>query len=359
MRSQTVDGRVPAGPQERVPSGARPDPEGVLRHLRGRQRLLVLTHTNPDPDSLASALALAHLVREVHGLDSTFAMNGRIMRAENQAMVEQLGIEATSLEELDLPTYDAVAVVDSQPGFGHTVIPEGRGVDIVIDHHESDRELGPVSTAVQDVRTDIGATSTILTHYLMIAGVEWNTDVATALVYGIRTDTAELSRNVSPWDQQAYEALLPHIDRRKLAAITRPKLPSEYFKVLREALNNVRIFDHVTICSLGRTHSPEMVAEVADLLLRRKGTEAVFVGGLVDNVYYVSVRTEIGTYDAWPLLRDALANEGSFGGHGSVAGGSVVLRDAGERTMKRLERRLERNILRLMGVESVTVHGLG
>jgi len=94
-----------------------------------------------------------------------------------------------------------------------------------------------------------------------------------------------------------------------------------------------------------------MVAEVADLLLRMEGVRAVFCGGLVGSSYYVSVRTELGM-DAWALLRAGMEGEnGSCGGHGSVAGGSIVLDTVEPRALRRLERRLERNVLRALGIE--------
>ncbi len=198
----------------------------------------------------------------------------------------------------------------------------------------------------------------LVATYLIDAGVAITADVATALVYGIKTDTADLSRNVSDVDQRAYEYLLPKVDRTKLATITQPALPTEYFSTLRKALENVRIFEKAVLCSLGKVSNPEMVAEVADLLVRMEEKQAVFCGGLVDNTYYVSVRTQVGGHHAWYLLRDALAGEGSFGGHGAVAGGSVPLPDSEPRTLKRLERRLEKNSLKSMGADGVTVSGL-
>ena len=332
----------------------------LLGVLDGRKRLLVLTHTNPDPDSLASAMGVRHLVAEKLGLRSDFGLCGRILRAENKEMVRSLAIDMVPVDELDVDDYDCFALVDTQPGFGHTKLPEGHAVDIVIDHHMPPEHPvdGPPPRFV-DVRTELGATSTLVTSYLMDAGVEVPTDIATGLFYGIKTDTADLSRNVTPLDERAYEFLNPRVDRAKLASITSPALPLEYYRMLRQALSNIRIFGDVVLCSLGRIKSPEMVAEVADLLLRLEGKRAVYCGGLVERTYYVSVRTEIGVRDAWYLIRDALNGEGSFGGHGTVAGGSVVMPDADPRTLKRLERRLEKNILRSMGVEGVTVSGLG
>ena len=128
---------------------------------------------------------------------------------------------------------------------------------------------------------------------------------------------------------------------------------------MRDALENVRIYDDLVLCSLGETHSPEMVAEVADLLLRMDVCQAAFCGGLVGDTYYVSVRTELDGKDAYTLIHDGLGGEGSFGGNGAVAGGCIVLPDACSRSVKRVERRLERNILRSMGRESATPSGLG
>jgi nanoRNase/pAp phosphatase (c-di-AMP/oligoRNAs hydrolase) len=333
--------------------------QALLSLLRGRRRLLILTHTNPDPDSLASALGLQLLARERADVESSIGLRGRIMRAENKEMVRVLGIQLMPVEGLDLDSFDCLALVDTQPGFGHTLLPEGRVIDIVLDHHVPvEGEVQLEGVAFVDIRASVGATSSLVATYLLNAGVTITTDVATALVYGIKTDTADLSRNVSDVDQRAYEQLLPKVDRTKLATITRPALPREYFSTLLQALTNIRIFGSAVLCSLGKVSNPEMVAEVADLLVRMEGKHAVFCGGLVDHTYYVSVRTQVGGHHAWYLLRDALGGEGSFGGHGSVAGGSVPLPDSEPRTLKRLERRLEKNILKSMGADGVTVSGL-
>lgn len=332
----------------------------LLGLLSSRKRLLVLTHNNPDPDSLASALGLQRLAWEKLRLPSRFGLSGRVMRAENRTMVTCLGLEMVPVEDLRIADYDCIAMVDTQPGFGHTTVPPGREVDLVIDHHvppETPLEVG--ADAFVDIRTDAGATSSMVTEYLMDLNVPVPADVATALFYGIKTDTADLARNASPLDQRAYDFLSSRVDRQKLAQITTPDLPLEYYRTLRDALNNMRVYDNVVLCSLGRIGSPEMVAEVADLMLRLEDKQAVFSGGLVGKTYYVSVRTDMRGRDAYELIRAALGGEGSFGGHGMVAGGCIELPDASARTLRRLERRLEKNILRCMNVAGVKVQGLG
>lgn len=328
--------------------------------LRRRKRLLVLTHNNPDPDSLGGAVGLQEFANLAAGIPSRLAITGKILRAENQAMVRELGLEMDRLEALQLADFDCVALVDTQPGFGHTFLPDGLAVDIVIDHHVcADAKVGPGDVGFYDVRPEIGATSSIVAGHLLEAGLQPSWQAATAMFYGIRTDTADLSRNVSDLDIAAYDFLSPRIDRKRLASITNPRLPVAYFQALKQALGKVRLYDGLTLCSLGRTSSAEMVAEVADMLLRMEGVQAVFCGGLVGTTYYVSVRTDIGI-DAWSLIRAGMEGEaGSCGGHGSVAGGSIQLEGADPRALRRLERRLERSVLRAMGAEGGNAAVLG
>ncbi|MBL8732441.1 MAG: DHH family phosphoesterase [Planctomycetes bacterium] len=328
--------------------------------LRSRRRLLVLTHNNPDPDSLGGAVGLQEFAHLAAGIDSKLAITGKVLRAENQAMVRELGIEMELLHNVRLADFDCFALVDTQPGFGHTFVPAGTDIDIVIDHHVcNDSKLHLTKVAFADVRPEIGATSSIVAGHLLRAGLEPSKEVATALMYGIKTDTADLSRNVSKLDLEASEFLSARMDRQKLAAITNPRLPVAYFQTLKDALSKVRLYDGLSLCSLGRTTSAEMVAEVADLLLRMEGVRAVFCGGLVGSSYYVSVRTEMGI-DAWSLIKAGMEGEaGSCGGHGSVAGGSIQLDVVDSRTLRRLERRLERNVLRAMGMSGSNAAILG
>jgi len=343
-----------------TPAPGRARTEALRKLLGARHRLLVLTHNNPDPDSLGGAVGLQEFARKAVGIESRLAITGKILRAENKAMVRELGIQMDQVEDIQLADFDCVALVDTQPGFGHTKVPPGLAVDIVLDHHvcpEASSNLRDVSFV--DVRDDVGATSSLVAGHLLEAGVRPSAEVATALAYGIKTDTADLSRNVSELDLRAYDFLFPFIDRQRLVAITSPRLPVAYFATLKDALTKVRMYDGVVLCSLGLTASAEMVAEVADLLLRMEATKAVFCGGLVGNNYHVSVRTEVGG-DAWRLIRASMEGEaGTCGGHGSVAGGSIAVETADARTLRRLERRLERNILKAMGVAGSNAAALG
>lgn len=331
--------------------------EELLRLLQGRSRILVLSHNSPDPDSMGAACGMRYLIEKALGIPTIFGYRGDIFRAENQEMVRSLGLGMVKAEELDMARFDGVVLVDTQPGFGHTVLPEGKAIDVVIDHHILPHG-SPTSGRYRDVRVDIGATCSIVTEYLMVLGLPIPARVATALLYGIRADTADLSRNTHPLDERAYMHLFELADRKALARISQPQLPVNYFRIFRKALNAVRIYGKVVLCSLGRCENPETVAELADLLLRLQDVEWVVTGGLYEETYYLSVRAKSYGRDAWALLHEALKGEGSFGGHGTVGGASIPVSDDSQRGLRRLERRLQNNILEVLGEQDSTAISL-
>ena len=330
-----------------------------LAALEGRRKVLVLSHNNPDPDSMGGVFGLRFLIEKALGIQTSFGFRGNIFRAENLEMVHSLGMGMVPACELDFRRFDGIVVVDTQPGFGHTVLPLDMPIDAVVDHHVSPKTASGFEPRFSDVRTDVGATCSIVTEYLMDLGYEVPPRVATALLYGIRTDTADLSRNTSDLDEQAYIHLIMRADRKTLARISRPSLPKEYFKTFRKAMNAVRVFGKAAVCSLGQTDNPEVVAELCDLLLRMEGIEWVVTGGLHEGTYYISVRAKCPGADAWKLLSQVMEGEkGSFGGHGTVGGASIPVGDDSTRSLRRIERRLMNRFLEVLGEKKAAATAL-
>ena len=142
-----------------------------LRLLAGTGPVLILTHDNPDPDSLASGKALATLFREAWGIPSRLVYSGLVARAENQAVLKRLTPEWEHSDLLpDLKEYTAVAQVDTQPGAGNNRLNTVQPRHIVIDHHFPLRDMIDTVTYA-DVRTDMGSTVTMLFQYLEAAGI--------------------------------------------------------------------------------------------------------------------------------------------------------------------------------------------
>ncbi|MBI5493834.1 MAG: DHH family phosphoesterase [Deltaproteobacteria bacterium] len=310
-----------------------------LLHLaKGKKRALLLTHDNPDPDSLASAWALGQLLEDRAGLECTVAYGGLIGRAENRAMVRLLKIPVMPVHRVKPEEFDVVGLVDTQPEIGNHSLPEVDLPVICIDHHPARPESD--QAAYHDVGGDAGATSTLLTNYLRAAGVTPRPAVATALFYGIKSDTRDLGREVGRWDVEAYQWLIPLTDMPAVSAIEHPQLPREYFQVLAKALRRVELHGNVTVVELGRVYVPELVPEMADRLMTIDGTKWALATGLHDGSLYLSVRVSDKRMRSVNILRERLdpLDAGSSGGHGSMAGARLELKKLGRNPAERTAR---------------------
>jgi nanoRNase/pAp phosphatase (c-di-AMP/oligoRNAs hydrolase) len=289
------------------------------------RRALLLTHDNPDPDSLASAWALGQLLEERAGMEVTLAYGGLIGRAENRAMVRFLRIPATPIHRVSFSEYDVLGLVDTQPEVQNHSLPEVDKPVICIDHHPEREES--VRTAFSDVGGDAGATSTLLVNYLRAAGVTTKPAVATALFYGIKSDTRDLGREVSPLDVEAYRYLIPLTDMPLISAIEHPQLPREYFGVLVSALRRVRLHGNIAVVDLGGVYVPELVPEMADRLMSIDGVKWGLAAGDHEAQLYISVRVNDKRMRSHTMLRERVEplKAGGAGGHGSMAGARVDL----------------------------------
>ncbi|MFT7487223.1 MAG: nanoRNase/pAp phosphatase (c-di-AMP/oligoRNAs hydrolase) [Candidatus Paceibacteria bacterium] len=321
----------------------------------GRDKLLILTHRGPDPDAIAACQGVRHLCAEAFGLEAMVATVGEINRAENLAMVRALGLEFATYERIDHDDYYGAVLVDTQPRFGHTVVPEDIPLLAVFDHHvppSVDEDSDPLPEIPhRDVRLGIGASASILYEYLRDAGCELDTTTATALFCGIRYDTADLSRNSAPLDEEAYYATFRQSDREKITRINHPPLPQVYYSELHAALSEAKQHGALVLCLLGKISHPEFVAEMADFFLRMKGASWVVVGGAVEKEgeYVLSLRTDYAFGNAYPLMGRVLDGEGSFGGHGHIAGARIPLEDMGESSIASVERQLRKHALAILG----------
>jgi len=320
----------------------------------GRDGLLVLTHRGPDPDAIGSCEGMRHLCETRLGLRVEVATVGRIHRAENLALVRALGLEFATYDDIVPEEFFGAVLVDTQPDFGHTFLPEDIRVLAVFDHHVpptagEDGDASPIPH--RDVRLGIGATASIVYEYLRDAKCEWGEIVATALFCGIRYDTADLSRNSSALDEEAYYATFRNADRELITQINHPPLPRVYYSELHDALSEARQYGALVLCLLGRVSHPEFVAEMADFFLRMNGCAWVVVGGAVEEEgqYVLSLRTDYAFGNAYPLMDRVLDGQGSFGGHGHIAGARIPLEDMGESSINSVERDLRRRALAILG----------
>jgi len=292
--------------------------------LGDARSLVILPHNDPDPDAIASAVALRTLLQRACGVESQLAYKGIIGRAENKALVRYLDRPLRRLKGSDLNTSVPIALVDTQPGAGNNALPRGIRAMLVFDHHP--RREATALAAFAEIRSDVGATSTILTEYLRAAGFEPDARLATALFYGIKTDTMGLARGTSPADVAAYFYLQPRIDVEALAQIENAQVPAEYFQKMVTALQTARLYDGVLVSYLGEMHRPDLAAEMADILLRLEGAQWVVCMGVYEKEFILNVRTRSRKGGAGYLVQAVVGEHGTAGGHGTMAAGHVPLR---------------------------------
>lgn len=321
-----------------------------IEWLRGKTPILIVTHDHPDPDALAAAYALRHLILMKTGQEAVIAFEGAIGRSENRAMVRELEIETVALGTLDPFEFAVVCLVDAQPGTGNTSLPENCPVDLVIDHHPL-REATRASRWV-DVRPTYGASATILFEYLQAHALIIATKLATILFYAITSETQGLGREWVPADRDAYRSLLPLCNNRILYRITHPSLPQGYFSRVNIALESSRIFGDVLVFNLKQVDHPEIVAEMADILLRAEGVELVLGMGEFKGEGILSLRTSDLSVNAGTLIQQVTAGFGSSGGHGLIAGGQIANLPKDAEGRAALESELVNRLLTTLGRES-------
>jgi nanoRNase/pAp phosphatase (c-di-AMP/oligoRNAs hydrolase) len=296
--------------------------ELLLAAVAGVASLLILPHNDPDPDAIASALALRHLLFKTANVVGHIGYEGIIGRAENKALVNYLGYPLQHLSMLGIPPGTPVALVDTQPGAGNNALPAGAPVAIVVDHHAL--RPGTASAAFADIRTGAGSTSTILTEYLQAAGIQPTTQLATALFYGIKTDTMRLGRGINPVDVAAYFYLQPLMDVEALVEIEQAQVPADYFKSFAAALGAAHIHEGIVFSYVGDMNYPDLAAEMADLLLRLQGARWVIAMGVYKGDMILAVRTRRQN-GAGRLVQAIVGERGAAGGHSTMAGGRMPL----------------------------------
>ena len=302
--------------------------------LRDRKRLLIYVQSPPDPDALASAAALLLMAEVLAKVKGHIVYAGVLGRAENRAMVRYLKLKLARPADVETAPEDALALVDTQPGTGNNPLPRDMQPHIVIDHH-------PIRDATRkcaftDVRSNYGATSSILAEYLQALQIQPDAKLATALLYGIRSDTDDLGREASRPDIDSSMFLYPLADKRLLSRIDRERVPLAYFHTLAEALRKAVVYGPVVISHLRNLDNPDAAGEMADLLMRLENVTASFCYGVYGRTILLSLRCCADEVHAGEVMRKIVAGIGTGGGHGMMAGGQVPIPDSdgAERTRR-------------------------
>jgi nanoRNase/pAp phosphatase (c-di-AMP/oligoRNAs hydrolase) len=297
------------------------DLDGALARLAGRKTALIYTHDNPDPDSLAAGLGLGRLLEHALAANVTLAYGGIVGRAQNRAMVDNLKMSLQPIEAVDPGSFDIIALVDTQPETGNNSLPPNHRVDVVVDHHPP--RPGSARAPWCDIRPELGATSTIVFQYMRAKAVPIDTSLASAFFFALRTETRDLGREATEAERHAYLALVPLVDHGLLYRMSHPKVPRAHFAALDRALRSAELYGDVVAVNLGTLGYPDLVAEIADLLLSYEGARYVLCLGRYGGHAYLSLRTEADDARAGSIMRQVVDRDGAAGDHGTMAGAKL------------------------------------
>ncbi len=288
--------------------------------MRGK-KLAIVVHDNPDPDAIAGALGLM-AIAHAYDVIADIIYHGEIGHQENKAFVNLLDIDLYRIEDVELESYEKIALIDCAVPGANNPLPQNTSIGIIIDHHPiTDAEI---DAEFLDIRPHVGASSTIVTKYLQELDIDIDSSLATALLYGIRTDTLDFKRNTDSADLSAASYLYPLSDHDVLDQLERPSMSIETLDVLGEAINNRQVTGSYLLSNVGSIRDRDTLPQAADYLLNLEGISTTLVFGVSDDKIFISGRSNDIRVNLGDVIKRAFG-EDAGGGHANAAAAQIDL----------------------------------
>jgi nanoRNase/pAp phosphatase (c-di-AMP/oligoRNAs hydrolase) len=289
------------------------------RYFADADRVLILLHNDPDPDAMASGLALRNVLHRTKTTAIIGAIQG-VTRPENLRMLNLLDIHVEAVTPETVKEFDRVAMVDVQPHYFGGLIDRA---DLVIDHHPEQ----PGYTAVfKDIRADYGSTCTILTEHLRAVDVNISERTATAMLYAIKSDTLFFNRQANNVDIDAFSYLYPLADATLIKKMEGAEITTERLDYVLKAHENGTLLEQVFCAFLGTTDREDFIPYVADFFLQLEHVKWTVIAGVVNDTMIISVRNLGYSKNAGEFVRRFFADVGNAGGHRSMAKAVIPVR---------------------------------
>lgn len=321
------------------------DAFSLLENLKNAEYLGIFLHNNPDPDALASALALQKICEE-NSIKSKIFYGGKIDHQENRTFVNLLNMEVNHLNEKKvlgvLEELTTIALIDTAKPSENNILPNSIKPNIVIDHHITSKISNIDFCGIDG---SIGATSTMLTRYLQKLGTEIDSELAAALLYGIRTDTKSFTRNTSPSDLKIAAYLLSIANHDLLSKFESPPFTKETTDIMGKAIQNREIYAPYLLSCVGIIKERDALPQAADFLLRLEGVSTVLIFGIINDSIVISARSNDLRINLGEVLQTAFG-ENNAGGHAAIAGAQIPLGVLGETDDKDILVKLAKSAVR-------------
>jgi nanoRNase/pAp phosphatase (c-di-AMP/oligoRNAs hydrolase) len=294
------------------------------RYFADADRVLILLHNDPDPDALASGLALRSLLRRTKTTAIIGAMQG-VTRPENLRMANLLDIHVEQISPSSLREFERIATVDVQPHYFPGLLDR---VDLVIDHHP---EQPGYSAVFKDIRADYGSTCTILTEHLRAVDVDISERTATAMLYAIKSDTLFFSRHTNRSDLEAFTYLYPLADAALIRKMEGAEITLDRLKYVVRATECGTMGEQVFSAFVGEAPREDFITYTADFFLQLEDVKWTIISGTVGDKLIVSVRNLGYSRNAGEFVKKVFADLGSAGGHRALAKAVVPMANFRER----------------------------
>ena len=282
------------------------------RHFAGSDRILILLHNDPDPDAMASGLALRNLLHRTKTTAIIGAFQG-VTRPENLRMANLLDINVERVTAESLTHFKKIATVDVQPHYFGGLLNR---VDLVVDHHP---ERDGYSAAFKDIRPDYGSTATILTEHLQSVAANVSERTATAMLYAIKSDTLFLSRHTHRADLEAFTYLYPLADAALVRKMEGADITIERLAFVSRAIESGLTRNQVFAAHLGAAPREDLIPFVADFLLQLEDVNWSIISGVANDAVVISVRNLGYSRNAGGFVKACFADIGNAGGHRAMA----------------------------------------
>lgn len=286
--------------------------EQYQRYLADADRILILLHNDPDPDAMASGLALRTLLRRTRATAIIGTFQG-VTRPENLRMANLLDIRIELLSRRSLTAFPRIATVDVQPHYFGGLLNRA---DLVIDHHPA---RAGYSAAFKDIRPDYGSTCTILTEHLRAVDANISERTATAMLYAIKSDTLFLSRHTDESDLDAFRFLYPLANTALVRKMEGSETNLERLACLSTAMQRSAVSGALYTSHVGAVEREDLIAFVADFLLQVDEVSWSVVSGIVQRNVVISARNLGDAGDAGKFVKQSFGDVGSAGGHRVMA----------------------------------------
>ena len=278
--------------------------------------IVIQCHDNPDADALASGYAL-YWYLEKKGKTPKFIYRGRneVQKSNLLMMISALDVPVDYAPNFyEKP--ELLVTVDCQYGQSNVTKTDAQTV-AVIDHHQITTSLPELA----EVRSTVGSCSTVIWDMLRYEGFNVNDErmLATALYYGLYTDTTKLTEMTHPLDRDMLDSL--EIRKSIITEMCNSNISLEELKITGKAIldydyygKNKYLVIHAEKCD------PNILGVISDFSMETTGVNVCVA-------YYIS--PEEVKFSVRSCIREVHANEVAASLAEGIGGGGGHLRKAG------------------------------